>query len=203
MKKQNNQIIQFYKSYISQYTSAFSTKQLQKISNIQKIIEKKIKEKKFIFVCGNGGSASIANHFLCDFNKGVKETSKYKILPKVISLSNSVEAITAIANDKNFDKIFEDQITNFSSPGDCLIVMSCSGKSKNILKLLKHAKNKNLYTISLTSFSNNLAIKKLSNINFNADVKNYGIGEDIFQSVMHIISQSLRKNYIKNKNIIL
>ena len=45
MKKQNNQIIQFYKSYISQYTSAFSTKQLQKISNIQKIIEKKIKEK--------------------------------------------------------------------------------------------------------------------------------------------------------------
>ena len=45
MKKQNNQIIQFYKSYISQYTSAFSTKQLQKISNIQKIIEKKLKKK--------------------------------------------------------------------------------------------------------------------------------------------------------------
>ena len=78
MKKQNNQIIQFYKSYISQYTSAFSTKQLQKILNIQKIIEKKIKEKKFIFVCGNGGSASIANHFLCDFNKGVKLTISEK-----------------------------------------------------------------------------------------------------------------------------
>ena len=203
MKKQNNQIIKFYKNYINQYTSAFSTKQLQKISNIQKIIEKKIKEKKFIFVCGNGGSASIANHFLCDFNKGIKETSKYKILPKVISLSNSVETITAIANDKSFEKVFEDQIANFSSPGDCLIVMSCSGQSKNILKLLKYAKNKNLFTISLTSFSNNLAIKKFSNINFNAAVKNYGIGEDIFQSIMHMISQSLRKNYIKNKNIIL
>ena len=45
-------------------------------------------------------------------------------------------------------------------------------------------------------------IKKLSNINLNIGIKNYGICEDIFQSVMHMISQSIRKNYIKNKNII-
>ena len=203
MKNNDNQKIQFYKNYLNNYSSAFTLKQLQKISQIQKIIENKIKQKKFIFVCGNGGSASIANHFLCDFNKGVKESSRKKILPKVLSLSNSIEMITAIANDNSYEKIFEEQIVNYSSPGDCLIVLSCSGKSRNILKLLEFAKNKKLFTISLTAFSDNLKIKKLSNINFNAGIKNYGVGEDVFQSIMHMISQSIRKNYTKSKNVIL
>ncbi len=203
MKNNDNQKIQFYKNYLNNYSSAFTLKQLQKISQIQKIIENKIKQKKFIFVCGNGGSASIANHFLCDFNKGVKESSRKKILPKVLSLSNSIEMITAIANDNSYEKIFEEQIVNYSSPGDCLIVLSCSGKSRNILKLLEFAKNKKLFTISLTAFSDNLKIKKLSNINFNAGIKNYGVGEDVFQSIMLMISQSIRKNYTKSKNVIL
>ena len=59
MKNNDNQKIQFYKNYLNNYSSAFTLKQLQKISQIQKIIENKIKQKKFIFVCGNGGSASI------------------------------------------------------------------------------------------------------------------------------------------------
>ena len=113
-----------------------------KLTKIIKLVEKKIRERKKIFTCGNGGSASIANHFICDFNKAVKEFSNNKIKPKVISLSNSVENITAISNDISFNEIFSNQIENFCEKGDCLIALSCSGKSNNILKVLKLAKKK-------------------------------------------------------------
>lgn len=87
MKKKNSKEIKFYKTYLKNYNSFFSKENCNKLYLIQKNIENKLKNKNFIFVCGNGGSASIANHFLCDFNKGIKETSKKKIVPKIISLS--------------------------------------------------------------------------------------------------------------------
>ena len=198
MKNKENQKIKFYKSYISNFSSAFSSKQLQKISKIETIIKSKIINRKFIFVCGNGGSAAVANHFLCDFNKGIKKSSNKKILPKVLSLSNSIEMITALANDESYEKVFVEQLMNYSNSGDCLIVLSCSGKSKNILNIMKYAKEKQLVVISLTGFNESHMIKKLSNINLNIGIKNYGICEDIFQSIMHMISQSIRVNFLKN-----
>ena len=195
MKNKENQKIKFYNNYINNYISAFSPKQLQKISKIESIIENKIIHKKFIFVCGNGGSAAVANHFLCDFNKGIKKSSNKKILPKVLSLSNSVEIITALANDESYEKIFVEQMINYSNSGDCLIVLSCSGKSKNILNIMKYARSKKIFVISLTGFNDSQKVKKLSNINFNVGIKNYGICEDIFQCIMHMISQSIRRNF--------
>ena len=53
------------------------------LENLTKTIEKKIKLKKNIFVCGNGGSASVSNHFLCDFNKGIKLSSNKKLFQEL------------------------------------------------------------------------------------------------------------------------
>jgi len=203
MKNKNFQKMEFYKKYISSYSSVFSEKQLQKISQIQDIIESKIKKKKFIFACGNGGSASIANHFLCDFNKRIKESSNKKILPKIISLSNSIEMITAIANDNSYEKVFKEQIENYATSNDCLITLSCSGNSKNIINVMKYAKKKRMFIISLTGFNKSSQVKNISNINFNVGIKNYGVCEDVFQSIMHIISQSIRKSCSSKKNEIL
>ena len=145
----------------------------------------------------------MANHFLCDFNKGIKKSSNKKILPKVLSLSNSIEMITALANDESYEKVFVEQLMNYSNSGDCFIVLSCSGKSKNILNIMKYAKEKQLVVISLTGFNESHMIKKLSNINLNIGIKNYGICEDIFQSIMHMISQSIRVNFSKKIHEIL
>ena len=61
------------KKYLEKLGWNWKTTTILKIENI---IFKKIRENKKIFVCGNGGSASVANHFLCDFNKGIKLSSK-------------------------------------------------------------------------------------------------------------------------------
>lgn len=195
MKKKFFQKKEFYKEYLKSYNSVFSDRQLQKISSIQDAVEKKILNNKSIFVCGNGGSSAIANHFLCDFNKGVKQSTKKKLLPKIISLSSNTEILTAIANDKNYDYVFKDQIENYAKNSDCLITLSCSGNSKNIIEITKYAKKRKLFIISLTGFYEGTFLKKNSNIHFNVGVKNYGICEDIFQTIMHMISQNIRLKY--------
>src|SRR5579864_4140444 len=56
-----------------------------------------------VFACGNGGSAAIANHLLCDFVKGVQTDTALK--PRIVSLASHLELITAIANDIAYDEV--------------------------------------------------------------------------------------------------
>jgi len=193
----------FYIDYNNKLSQTFNDKHFNELSKITKFLEKKIKTKNQIFVCGNGGSASISNHFLCDFNKGIKSSSKYKIIPKVISLANSIELITAIANDISFDKIFKNQLENLGNKNDVILIFSCSGKSQNILQVVKLAQQKKIDVISFIGFSDNNYLKKNSKFYINLDTKNYGLTEDLFQSIMHMISQYLRIKYLNNKKEIL
>ncbi len=190
------------KSYIYNLEARIKKLDLLKIQKIEDIIFKKIKEDKKIFVCGNGGSASIANHFLCDFNKGIKLSSKNKLKPKIVSLSSNIESILAIANDISFNKIFSFQLDNYYTKGDIVILLSCSGSSPNILDALEYCKKRKIFTISLTGFAKK-NIQSKANLNLNFETNNYGISEDLFQIIMHMISQSIRLKFIKNRKKII
>lgn len=196
--------MKYLDQYKKQLIEASKNIDTEVVEKIEKLILKKIIQGKQIFTCGNGGAASVSNHFLCDFNKGIKLSSQKKLKPKVISLSSDMESILAISNDISFEEIFSFQLENYCKPGDLLISFSCSGSSKNILKAINFAKIKKLETISFTGFAPK-KIQKKTDINFNANIKNYGVSEDIFQSLMHMISQSIRMKYLakKNKKIIL
>ncbi len=132
----------FFLDYNKKLSEVLKKHHYDEIEKLTKFLEITIKTRKKIFVCGNGGSASIANHFLCDFNKGIKISSSKKVIPKIISLTNSIELITAIANDINFNEIFVSQLENYAKKNDILIVISSSGKSKNIINAVKFAKKK-------------------------------------------------------------
>ena len=155
-------------------------------------------KKKKIFICGNGGSASISNHFVCDHQKG--SSMGTKLMPGIISLSSNIEIITAISNDISYDHIFSYQLERLAKPGDGLITISSSGNSKNIILAIECAKNKKLTTISLNGFNGGKA-NKISQISLNVPSRNYGVVEDIHQSIMHILSQSLRMRNLKKINI--
>lgn len=201
MNKFNNNKASFFEDYFISLKATINNIDENQFLLITNFLKKKIKNKNNIFVAGNGGSAAIANHLLCDFNKGIKTSSKNKITPKVISLSNSIEIITAISNDISYKKIFSFQLENYYKKGDCLICFSSSGQSKNIIDVINFAFKKKIKTILFQGFGKlNKKIKPDYYINLN--YRNYGVTEDIFQSLMHIISQNIRSNYKKNKEIL-
>ena len=193
--------LSFYQQYFKKLTKTVKKLDLKKIDNISSIIIGAIKTNNNIFIAGNGGSASVANHMLCDFNKGIKLSSKKKLMPKFISLSSPLEIITAVGNDINFNKIFSFQIENYLKENDVIILLSVSGTSPNIIDALKFLQNKKCKIIFLTGFRKS-SLKSKVDIYINLKCKNYGISEDIFCTILHVISQKIRAKFESSKVIL-
>jgi phosphoheptose isomerase len=142
-----------------------------------------------LYVCGNGGSAAISNHLLCDFTKGIQTDTVVR--PRVVSMSAHLELITAIGNDIEFAEIFAYQLRTAARPGDGLLTISASGDSENVVRAAAWARANGIRTIALTGFSGGRTAE-LSDVNIHVPAANYGIVEDVHQSVMHILAQYLR-----------
>ncbi|HTW50958.1 MAG TPA: SIS domain-containing protein [Stellaceae bacterium] len=150
-----------------------------------------IRGKRLIYACGNGGSAATSGHLLCDFLKGIQTDTALR--PRVVSLASHLELITAIANDISYDEIFAYQLKTMAAPGDVLITISASGNSENIVRALDWARQNGVGTIAMTGFAGGRSAK-LADINLHVAAENYGIVEDIHQSMMHAFAQYLRQN---------
>lgn len=142
-----------------------------------------------LYVCGNGGSAAISNHLLCDFAKGIQTDTPLK--PRVVSLSSHLETITAIGNDLEFAEIFAYQLRTFARPGDGLLTISASGNSENVVRALGWARSNGLTTIAMTGFDGGRCAA-MADICLHVPARNYGIVEDVHQSMMHVFAQYLR-----------
>jgi phosphoheptose isomerase len=139
-----------------------------------------------VFSCGNGGSASIANHLQCDHVKGIR--AKTLLGPRVVSLSANIELLTAIANDMTYEDIFTYQLQSQAKPGDVLIAISSSGRSPNIIKALTWARDHGIKRIALAGFDGGQA-KEIADVTIHVDGANYGVVEDLHQAVMHALAQ--------------
>jgi len=146
-----------------------------------------------VFACGNGGSAAIANHTQCDHVKGVR--AKTGLAPRVVSLSNNVELMTAIANDLAFEELFAYQLEAHARPGDVLLAISSSGRSPNIINALEYARDNGVRTIALTGFDGGRA-RRIADVAIHLDCRNYGVIEDVHQSVMHALAQFVQQSFM-------
>jgi len=124
---------------------------------------------KLIFA-GNGASASIANHASLDFTKQAKVPS--------INFNESA-FITAFANDYGYENWISKALDFYAEKNDILILISCSGTSKNIVNAAMHAKNMGLSVISFTGFKEDNPTRVNSDVGFWVDSKAYNIIEGI------------------------
>jgi len=195
-KKKYLKLSNFYNDYISSLFQGMKKIDFNKLEKATAMIENKIKLKKNIFLCGNGGSAAIANHYIADYFKLLRSETKLK--PRFFSLVSNMELITAISNDMKFENIFSYQLETLAKKGDLLILISSSGNSKNLINALKFAKKIKMKTLSFVGFKGGL-VKKKTDISIHTKINNYGITEDAAHIFMHVITQFLRqKNLIKN-----
>ena len=100
-----------------------------------------------VLACGNGGSASDAQHFAAEF---VGRFERERPGLAAISLATDTSILTAIGNDYGFDSIFAKQVQALGSPGDVLLAISTSGNSANVLAAVAAARTKEMTVIALT-----------------------------------------------------
>src|SRR5213082_1313575 len=108
------------------------------------LTEKSLRAGNKLLVCGNGGSAADASHFATEF---VVRFMKDRPAYPAICLAGDGGLLTAAGNDYSFDEIFARQVAAFGLPGDLLICLTTSGKSRNVERALQEAKARKLKTI--------------------------------------------------------
>jgi phosphoheptose isomerase len=115
------------------------------VARAAELIEQSLRAGNKLLVCGNGGSAADASHFATEF---VVRFMKDRPAYPAICLAGDGGLLTAAGNDYGFDEIFARQVAAFGLPGDVLICLTTSGKSKNIERALREAKARKLKTIA-------------------------------------------------------
>jgi D-sedoheptulose 7-phosphate isomerase len=99
-----------------------------------------------LMLCGNGGSAADSQHLAAEFvGRFVKDRRPLA----AIALSTDSSALTCIGNDYGFDNVFYRQVVGLGRPGDCLIAISTSGNSPNVIKAAQAARSADIRTIGL------------------------------------------------------
>lgn len=121
--------------------------EIQNIERCSQVILETLESGNKILICGNGGSAADAQHIAAEF-VGRYETER-KALP-AIALTTDTSALTALANDYNFDRIFSRQVEALAREGDLLIAISTSGNSPNVNAAVMAARQINCRTIGMT-----------------------------------------------------
>ncbi|MFV0337285.1 MAG: SIS domain-containing protein [Chthoniobacterales bacterium] len=122
------------------------SKHEESIKKAADLIEKVLLSGNTLFLCGNGGSAADAAHIATEFTCRFKEDRRPY---PAMALGVDGGLLTAIGNDYDFQDIFSRQVQAFGRPGDLLIGISTSGKSRNVLNALAEARRKKMKTIVL------------------------------------------------------
>lgn len=146
-----------------------------------------------VYTMGNGGSASTASHFVCDFSKGLSEEfGGEKFIFEC--LSDNVATMMAIANDFSYDDIFKYQLERRLTPKDLIIAISGSGNSVNILKAVEYAKEVGAKVIGITGYKGG-KLKELADYSMHVDIEDMQIAEDVHMMfdhmLMRVISQKV------------
>ncbi len=142
------------------------------------------KEDRQIFIFGNGGSATTANHFVCDFGKNAIQGEKRRF--RILSLSDNVAKITALGNDIAYAEVFREQMKNLMRPGDVAIAISASGTSPNVVNALEYARHIGGKVIALSGFSGG-KIASMADAALVTDMKSYERIEDLYLIILHMI----------------
>lgn len=176
--------LEFPRSYKANLTKAFEAVDLDQVGRAIEILEAAREQNRHVFVCGNGGSASTASHFVTDMVKGAsfQRDSRFKIM----ALTDSMATITAYSNDVGYDCIFSEQLKNFAEPGDVFIAISGSGNSPNVVCGMEYANQVGCRTIALTGRDGG-RLGPLANIEIRVSEQHMGRIEDVHLFVCHML----------------
>lgn len=184
----------FAKEYLGKLKEGLDKLDVETIEKIVNILLIAMKNRKQIFIVGNGGSAALASHLACDLGKGtlqrIYNPSEERF--KVVSLTDNTPLITALANDVGYENIFSQQLNNLITRGDILIAISGSGNSENVIRAVKLAQDYKAIVIGLLG-SDGGKLKDLTDYCLIYEEKHYGRIEDSGSILSHLICSWIKE----------
>ena len=174
--------------YFKELVKAAEAAPVEAINQAVDLIKIAIESDRTIFVCGNGGSALTASHFVTDWAKMRWVNKKEKL--KAFCLSDNIGMLTAYANDLSYADVFSEPLKNYGTTGDLLVVVSGSGNSENVVRAIEAAKTIGVKTVGLSGFSGG-KVKDLSDVSVHFPVNDMQVVEDLHLSFGHIVMKSL------------
>ena len=180
MNYENKYILEFKNKLDSLDLSNF-----KKAENLIKTFKKNSKKK--IIILGNGGSSAIASHATVDFLKNNKLN--------ILNFSDH-SLLTCYANDFGYENVFVNILKQYLNKKDLLILISSSGKSKNVVNAINYCKKKKIKLVGFSGFSKNNTLNLKSDIKFWVNSKNYNIIENTHQAWLLMLCDKLAKKNI-------
>jgi len=138
----------FPEQYRSSLRQVLERIPLDQVEEATRVLAQARDQGRTIFVCGNGGSAATASHFVCDLVKGASYGRDRRF--RIQALVDSLPTLTAYSNDLSYEHVFVEQLRNFAAAGDVLIAISGSGNSPNVLRAVEYANSVGCYTVGLS-----------------------------------------------------
>lgn len=168
-----------YLGYLSEILAKLDRRQIARF--IDALVDARRRDAT-VFFLGNGGSAATASHFQNDL-------TRWRDNPmRIISLTDNVAVLTAIANDHGYEHIFRMQLENLLRPGDVVVAISVSGNSPNVVQAMEYAVSLGTVTVGLTGFDGG-RLAEMVDINIHAPTLEgeYEPAEDVHMILDHLI----------------
>lgn len=191
------------RDFMNEYVHDFSSRVITLLQNLPyaeiakatHIIQAAYERDGRIYVIGNGGSFSLATHWVSDFNKTVfshhleATTRRFQ----AIRVPSTDEELTAWANDVGFDMVFAGPLKNYLLDSDIIIAISSSGNSQNIIKAVELARSEKIPVIGISGFDggrlNELADAKIL---IRTEKGEYELVESVHGTILHLLTKYFR-----------
>jgi D-sedoheptulose 7-phosphate isomerase len=172
--KKTHKDISFLQNYLNDFSSLIKPDKdiVSKLIQVRDIFLNTSKKKGKILIFGNGGSSAIASHVSVDLTKNARiRTVNF----------NEADLITCFSNDYGYDRWVEKSVDFYADKNDTLVLISSSGKSKNMLNACKAAKRKKIKVISFTGHLKQNPLSRIADLSLWVHSKAYNFVENTHQ----------------------
>jgi D-sedoheptulose 7-phosphate isomerase len=181
----------FFTDYSTRLNNVMSTADWSGVAQLAEAMLARWRDGRDVYFCGNGGSAGNAIHLANDYLYGIAKKTGGGL--RVHALPANAAVLTCLANDVGYENIFAEQLAVLGRPGDLLIVLSGSGNSPNVVKVLEQAKAMQIESCAILGYSGGKC-KELADILIHFPVDDMQISEDLQLIVGHMLMQWLYVN---------
>ena len=179
----------FAGDYARRLAAAVDALPLDAVETLAEALLNSWRERRQVFIFGNGGSAGNAIHLANDYLYGISRKLGHAL--RVTALPANSSVLTCLANDEGYDGIFYRQLAVLAQPGDVAIAFSGSGNSPNIVKALEWCRGNGVQSFAVLGFGGGKA-KALADVPIHVEIDDMQISEDLQLIVGHLLMQWLR-----------